>query len=161
MSVAFPQLTSRLRSVNATDVHPIHWPSALVGLGLAVLVVVGVSWLAAPRRADRVMVPPSSAVAPPVPSSVAVVPTPIPPPPPPRPTPVPEKVKVSGTNGSGVNLRASAGERGQRLKTVSEGTVLEIVGADQTSDGLTWRNVRDATGATGWVASKFVTRAPS
>ena len=39
-----------------------------------------------------------------------------------------------------------------------EGAVLEIVGTDQTADGLTWRNVRDSSGATGWIAGKFLAR---
>jgi hypothetical protein len=155
MSVAFSQLTSRLRSVNETPAPPIHWPSAFLGLALAVVVVVGVSWAAAPR-ADR---PLAVAVAhieePPVPTAV---PTPIPPPPPPTPEPVAERLKVANTNGAGVNLRARAGERAQRLKTVPEGTTLEVIGADETADGFVWRNVRDANGTAGWVAGKFVAR---
>jgi hypothetical protein len=164
MSVAITQLTSRIRSVNATDSVPIHWPSALIGLALAVFVVVGVSWLAAPRRADRSLVASSSAAATApaaAPAAPVVAPTPIPAPVvTPQPTPAPERVKVSFTNGSGVNIRARAGERGQRLKTVPEGTLLEIVGGDETADGIAWRNIRDAAGTTGWVASKFVARVP-
>lgn len=168
MSIAFSQLTSRFRSVNATaspfawpsTAAPIHWPSAAVGLVLAVCVVVGVSWLAAPHRASR---QPVALVTPvlPAPAEVAiVVPTPIPPPAiaTPEPTPVAERVKVSFTNGLGVNMRAKAGERAARIKTMPEGAVLEIVGADQAADGLIWRQVKDTAGATGWVASKFVAR---
>jgi hypothetical protein len=39
-----------------------------------------------------------------------------------------------------------------------EGSVLEIVGADETADGLVWRHVRDGSGANGYVAGKFVAR---
>ena len=135
---------------------PIHWPSAVVGLALAVLVVVGVSWLAQPRRLDsRVAAAPVPAIqAAPEPT---VVPTPIPQPAI-QPTPAAERVRVTGTNGSGVNLRARAGERGQRIKTVPEGTTLELVGADEQADGMTWRNVREPGGSTGWVAARFVAR---
>jgi hypothetical protein len=156
MSIAFPQITSRLHSVNATSAAPIHWPSAFVGLVLAVCLVVGVSWLAAPRRVMQpVPVPVAAAPA----AEPQVQPTPIPAPTVAVPEPPPvERVKVAFTNGSGVNLRARAGERGQRLKTIAEGTILEIVGGDETSDGLTWRNVRDANGTSGWVAGKFVSR---
>jgi hypothetical protein len=159
MSIAITHLTSRLRSVNATDdAVPIHWPSALVGLVLAVFVVVGVSWLAAPRRTDRPLVA-SSATAASAQSAPAVVPTPIPAPVvTAEPTPAPERVKVSFANGSGVNLRARAGERGQRLKSVPEGTVLEVIGGDETADGIAWRNVRDANGTAGWMASKFLAK---
>jgi SH3-like domain-containing protein len=69
-----------------------------------------------------------------------------------------EKVRVANSLGAGVNLRAKAGERGQRLKAVPEGAVLEIVGTDETADGLIWRNVRDASGANGWMAAKFLAR---
>lgn len=163
MSVAISQLTSRIRSVNATDSAPIHWPSALIGLALAVFVVVGVSWLAAPRRDDRPLVAASTASVAPVaaPAERIIAPTPIPAPVvTSEPTPAPERVKVSFTNGSGVNLRARAGERGQRLKTVPEGTILEVVGGEEKADGIAWRNVRDAAGTSGWVASKFVAKVP-
>jgi SH3-like domain-containing protein len=57
-----------------------------------------------------------------------------------------------------VNLRARAGERGQRIKTVPEGATLELVGVDEQADGITWRNVREPGGATGWVTARFVAR---
>src|SRR5215212_3473711 len=157
MSVAVPQLMSSDRSVNATDVAPIHWPSVVTGLFLAVCVVVGVSWLASPKRVDRPMVAAASSATAPAP---AVAPTPIPPPPiaAPEPTPAPERVKVAFTNGSSLVLRAKPGQGGPRLKTVSEGSTLDVIGDDQTVDGLTWRNVRDAAGTSGWVAGKFVAR---
>jgi hypothetical protein len=158
MSIAFPQLTSRLRSDNATPVPPIHWPSAFVGLFLAICLVVGVSWLAAPRRVLQPLAVASAQSAAPE-SAPQVQPTPIPAPVVVAPEPPPvERVKVAFTNGSGVNLRARASERAQRLRTMPEGTVLEIVGADETADGQTWRNVRDTTGTSGWVSGKFVAR---
>lgn len=160
MSIAFPRLTSSIRPVDAPPLPPIHWPSAFVGLFLAVLVVVSISWMATPRRLERLAVAPVT-VAPVVqPAVVAIAPTPIPAPPiaTPEPAPAPEKVRVANTNGSSLNLRAKAGERGQRLKSVAEGTVLEIVGADETADGIVWRNVRDTTGAKGYVAAKFVAK---
>ncbi len=156
MSVAFSQSRAFERRLAAPIEAPIHWPSAVVGLVLAVLVVVGVSWLAQPRRLDArvAQAPVPSIQAPPEPT---VVPTPIPQPAV-QPTPVAERLRVAGTNGSGVNLRGRAGERGQRIKTVPEGTVLELVGADEQADGMTWRNVREPGGATGWVAAKFIAR---
>ena len=162
MGIAISQVPSRLRSVNTTESAPIHWPSAVVGLALAVFVVVGVSWMAAPRRLDRPVAMAAAEAAAPASAAVlapTIVPTPIPPPTAvPEPTPVVERVKVTGTLGAGVNLRAKAGEKGQRLKSMPEGAVLEIIGTDQTADGLTWRNVRDASGASGWMAGKFLTQ---
>jgi uncharacterized protein YgiM (DUF1202 family) len=159
MSIAFPRLTSSLRPVDATPIPPIHWPSAFVGLFLAILFVVSIAWMAAPRQLVRpsavVAVAPASEVQ----AQVAVVPTPIPPPAIATPEPAPaEKVRVANTNGSNLNLRAKAGERGQRLKSVPEGSVLEVVGADETADGIVWRNVRDTAGASGYVAAKFVVK---
>jgi hypothetical protein len=165
MSIAFPRLTSSLRPGDATAMPPIHWPSAFVGLFLAVVVVVSISWMATPRRLER---PVPAPVAPAVAavaaaSEVQVAPTPIPAPPiaTAEPAPAPEKVRVANTNGSSLNLRAKAGERGQRLKSVPEGAVLEVVGADETADGIVWRNVRDAAGASGYVAAKFVAKVPT
>ncbi len=108
MSIAFPRVTSSFRPVNATPLPPVHWPSAFVGLFLAVLVVVSISWLAAPRHVDR----PLPVAVPPLPV-VQIAPTPIPAPAvtTPEPAPAPEKVKVANTGGSNLNLRAKAGER--------------------------------------------------
>jgi hypothetical protein len=55
-------------------------------------------------------------------------------------------------------LRAQAGERGQRLKTMPEGTTLDVIGTDTTADGIVWRNVRDASGTSGWMAGKFLAK---
>ena len=137
---------------------PIHWPSAIVGLVLAIVVVVGVSWLAQPRRLDARVAQAAPVPAIQAPPEPTVVPTPIPQPAT-QPAPVVERVRVTGTSGSGVNLRAKAGERGTRIKTVAEGTTLELVGADEMADGISWRNVREPGGSTGWVAAKFVARA--
>jgi hypothetical protein len=157
MSIAFSQIASRVRSVNAPDPAPIHWPSALIGLVLAVFVVVGVSWAAAPTRIDRPSPIPVPAVAE-ISAVATVVPTPIPAPPlvTPEPAAVVERLRVAFTNGAGVNLREDAGQRAQRLKSMPEGAMLEVIGADQTVDGLLWRNVKDAAGTSGWVAAKFV-----
>jgi hypothetical protein len=155
MGIAISQVRSRLRSVNAADQAAIHWPSAVVGLALAVFVVVAISWMAAPRQLDR-PVAVAAVVAPAAPPVPTLVPTPIPPQVTPEPAPVVEKVRVANTLGAGVNFRARAGAQGQLLKTVPEGSVLEIAGADQTADGMVWRNVRDASGANGWMASKFL-----
>lgn len=155
MSIAFPRLTSSFRPIDATPVPPIPWASAFVGLVFAVIVVISISWMAAPQRVERPLPAP---VAPP--PTMQVAPTPIPAPAiaTPEPPPSVEKVRVANTNGSNLNLRAKAGERAQRLKSVPEGAVLEVVGADQTADGIVWRNVRDAAGASGYVAGKFVVK---
>jgi hypothetical protein len=159
MSVALPRSNDRFpNSVNA-DEPPIHWPSAVVGLGLAIVLVVGVSWLASARQ-------PTSRVAlveaaPAAPAPVADAAPPAPPAPAATPIPVPESLRVASTGGHGVNLRASPGERALRIKTIPEGMPLEVIGADVRADGVTWRNVRDPSGAAGWVSASYVAGNPS
>src|SRR3712207_5329135 len=54
-----------------------------------------------------------------------------------------EETRVVGGGGDRVNLRAQPGIGGARVKALSDGTVLEPIGADLAVDGRTWRNVRD------------------
>jgi hypothetical protein len=44
----------------------------------------------------------------------------------------------------------------QRVKLVSEGTVVELVGDEQRGDGYTWRNIRDVDGSTGFVIVEYL-----
>lgn len=67
-----------------------------------------------------------------------------------------EQVIVSGTGSSGLFLRKEPNQTAEVLKTLPDGTVLSIIGANKTVDDRVWRNVRDATGAEGWVAASFV-----
>jgi hypothetical protein len=121
---------------------------------------VGVSWLASPRpREVRALNgPPAGTVlaadaAQPVPTAI---PTPIPAPAlAAAPTPAVQRLRVANTNGSGVNLRAKPGEKAQRIKTVPEGTTLEVVGGTELADGIQWRNVREPGGGVGWVSASF------
>jgi hypothetical protein len=70
--------------------------------------------------------------------------------------PAGEQVKVADTGGSGANMRERPGPTGPVIKTVPEGTVLRVVGPDQQMDGKAWRNVRDDTGSTGWIAAELL-----
>ena len=151
--VAISQFGSASPRISQSAAVPLHWPSAVLGLLLAIVLVTGVAGLASMRRhGDRGQ--------PRVAATEAVdglaQPTPIA-----MPTPqaslaaAPEQVKVANTRGAGVNLRATPGERAPRMKTIPEGTSLVVVGPDQAVDGVAWRNVRDASGAVGWVAASF------
>jgi hypothetical protein len=161
MDIAFSRIGSGFQRLESPP-PPIHWPSAVVGLTLAVAIVVGVTWVASVQRPEARAVSiartASQETAPPSDDSASlqqVVPTPIPPPAPDLPAAT-ERLKVANTRGLGVNLRASAGERAPKLKTLPEGALLEAIGDPQSADGLTWRNVRDATGTVGWVAANFI-----
>ncbi|MHB0857634.1 MAG: SH3 domain-containing protein [Anaerolineae bacterium] len=60
------------------------------------------------------------------------------------------------SGGQGLNMRMEAGTNQSRIKTLPEGSTVEIIGGPKDADGLTWWQVRDSTGTTGWVASKFL-----
>jgi len=66
------------------------------------------------------------------------------------------KAKVISTGGSGLNMRSAAGTANSRVKTLREGAIVEIIGGPTDADSLTWWQVRDEAGITGWVASKFL-----
>ncbi|MCC7367786.1 MAG: cellulase family glycosylhydrolase [Chloroflexi bacterium] len=65
-------------------------------------------------------------------------------------------VRVAGTDGQGVTLREKPGVAGRRLSVVPEGARLTVIGEDVQADGRTWRNVKTASGASGWVAAEYV-----
>ncbi len=66
------------------------------------------------------------------------------------------KAKVTGTGGSGLNVRAGAGTGHARVKTLADGTVVEIIGGPKDANSYTWWQVKDESGTTGWVVSKFL-----
>ena len=67
------------------------------------------------------------------------------------------RLKVVNTENQGVRFRQRPSTQGQVLRSLPEGTVLEVVGPDAEADGIAWRNVREPGGAVGWVAAEFVT----
>ncbi|MCC7370119.1 MAG: SH3 domain-containing protein [Chloroflexi bacterium] len=71
-----------------------------------------------------------------------------------------EKVKVVNTGETGANMRERPGATAPVVKTVPEGTVLQVIGADQQMDGRGWRNVRDDEGKQGWIVGEFLETAP-
>jgi hypothetical protein len=67
-----------------------------------------------------------------------------------------KKVKVKESDGTSVNLRDKPGTTGTIVKSVPEGTVLDVIGEDRQMDGKAWKNVKDESGATGWMAAELV-----
>lgn len=155
-----PTVVSKPR--RTVEPAPIHWPSAIVGLLLAIAMVVFVNSLAAGRKSGPIAREAPTAVGAQAAQIAPVAePTPIPAPvvePPAQPTV--EHVRVANTRGSGVNMRSGPGERSMRIKTLNEGAALEIVGPDSRVDNVVWRNVRDNSGTSGWVAGTFLVSAP-
>jgi hypothetical protein len=76
---------------------------------------------------------------------------------PPAAPPPSDRLRVVGTDGTGVNLRASPSLAAARIKTIPEGTTLISLGEPQQNEGRSWRNVRDPSGPEGWVAAEYVT----
>ena len=71
--------------------------------------------------------------------------------------PRPRVVRVVGAGADGVNLRAEPSLSGARLKELSGGAELELLGLDVEVGGRTWRRVRDpADRSEGWVAAEFL-----
>lgn len=66
------------------------------------------------------------------------------------------KAKVVNTGGSGLNMRSGPSTGQSRVKTLADGAVVEIVGGPQSADGFTWYQVKDSSGAIGWVVDDFL-----
>jgi hypothetical protein len=67
-----------------------------------------------------------------------------------------QKVKVKESDGTSVNLRDKPGTTGAIVKSIPEGTVLDVIGEDRQMDGQAWKNVKDESGATGWMAASLL-----
>jgi hypothetical protein len=67
-----------------------------------------------------------------------------------------ERVKVVNADGGNVNVRAEPSTGSDVVTQVSEGTMLDIVGANKDGDERTWRNVKTTDNKTGWIASTFL-----
>jgi hypothetical protein len=74
----------------------------------------------------------------------------------PAPLPSPSTALVVTNAGSdGVRLRPNPGST-EAVKILPDGAALDALGEERQEEGRTWRHVRDATGAEGWVATEFL-----
>jgi hypothetical protein len=67
-----------------------------------------------------------------------------------------DRLVVINTEGDGANLRTDPSRSAQSIVIVPEGDTLDVVGPDRTADGITWKNVRDRLGNTGWMSAGFL-----
>ncbi len=67
------------------------------------------------------------------------------------------RAMVVETGRSGLNLRSDAGKAFPKVASVPEGFIVEVLAGPKEADGLTWYQVKDETGATGWGAANFLT----
>jgi SH3-like domain-containing protein len=68
----------------------------------------------------------------------------------------PSRGQIGNTGGQGANVRSEPGAGGRVLKTLAEGTNVEVLGPQREVDGRIWRQVRDSAGVTGWVTAGAV-----
>jgi hypothetical protein len=136
----------------------------IVGVGY-VLFRAGVSYLesgrpdpaaAATSTAGPVVVPPVTGQPPGVPASPSPPGQPGAAPASPSPSPAGPRLKVANTEGQGANLRQRASTGAPVLRTLPDGAIVEAMGGEINSEGRAWRQVRDQTGATGWVAAELL-----
>jgi hypothetical protein len=66
------------------------------------------------------------------------------------------RVAVTGTQGSGLNLRAEPGTGGAVVVNVREGAVLTVIEGPQEADGYAWWKLRTAEGQEGWGAANWL-----
>ena len=70
-----------------------------------------------------------------------------------------QRAKVANTEGQGANMRAEPSPTGQLLRTIKEGTELELIGEEREAGGRKWRNVRDpGDGTSGWIVSELLSQ---
>jgi hypothetical protein len=67
------------------------------------------------------------------------------------------RAKVVNTDGQGANMRSEPSPSGTLVRTIREGSELEVIGDEREAGGRRWRNVRDpASGASGWIVSDLL-----
>ena len=153
------------------------WIPALVSLvlvGFACIVVVSfinsnrpaLSTLAlAPTATMMIVTPTPTEFVPPTATPYAP-PTDTPPPPTPTvpavsndPIIVGAQVKVVETGPNGLNFRKEPSTKAEKIRSLPEGAVYEVVGGPTDADGYTWWQLKDPSdGITGWGAGIYLRR---
>lgn len=63
---------------------------------------------------------------------------------------------VSETGSSGLNMRTEASVSSQHIRTLREGTVVQVLDGPIRDDQYVWWKVRDDSGNTGWVVGRYL-----
>jgi hypothetical protein len=64
--------------------------------------------------------------------------------------------RVFNTGAEGLFLRPDHSSEGTPLKTLTDGTIVTVVGEDFSAPNRVWKHVRDADGTEGWAAADFL-----
>ena len=155
--------------VEAKRTSQLNWIRALLFFLLSLLFL-GIfavrplfSRLAAPEPTPTVPVPPPSPTATVPPATPTSAPAPTSSPAPPTAaataaaTPTTAPVTAAVSSGVGVWLRGAPGTSGEQLEWLLDGTIVTLLGREETADDLLWQQVRTEAGIDGWVASDFLT----
>lgn len=70
------------------------------------------------------------------------------------------RFRVFNTGSEGLFLRPDHNTDQPPLKTLADGSIVTIVGADFSGPDRVWKNVKDGEGTTGWVAADFLQAVP-
>jgi hypothetical protein len=143
------------------------WIGPAIGLIVGLCGLIGFGLLIALRPAPAASEAnrPTAILATITPSPVVPTPTPRPsatPSPGPLPSATPEGLYVGGIamvsgTGSVLRLRSDPGLQTTTLKTIEDGTRLQILEGPRDADGLTWWRLRDLSdGAEGWAAQDYL-----
>jgi hypothetical protein len=70
-------------------------------------------------------------------------------------------IKIVDTGPSGLNFRKEPSRAAEKIRSLPEGNLYEVVGGPQSADGLTWWQLKDPTdGQTGWGAADYMRVVP-
>jgi hypothetical protein len=71
------------------------------------------------------------------------------------------RVMVVNTGGNGLNFRREPSVNAERIRRLPDGTIYEVVGGPQESQGFVWWQLRDpADGTIGWGVQNYLQPAP-
>ena len=155
-----------VRRVQARVYRPVGgalWlgPAIGLGFGLCALLALGLLIGARPLSTDlsASALRPTAILATITPSPVVPTATPLPTP---IPSPTPQGLHIGGAamvsgTGSALRLRSDPGLQTTTLKTITDGTRLQILEGPRQADGLIWWRLRDPSdGAEGWAAQTYL-----
>lgn len=71
------------------------------------------------------------------------------------------RVVIVGTGGNGLNFRREPSISAEKIRSLPEGTIYEVIGGPQPDGTYTWWQLRDPTdGAIGWGVQNYMRPAP-
>jgi hypothetical protein len=72
------------------------------------------------------------------------------------------KVKIVDTGPTGLNFRKAPARGAEKIRSLPEGSIYEVVSGPQSADGLVWWQLKDPSdGTTGWGAADYMRVVPA